>query len=127
MDGPANRNIPAGILLLLLLCWLCRPGRSDAQEIYNLNMDRGLPTNYTYCMLTDQYGYLWIATRKGVVKYNGYETVLFNYASGLPEEDVWRLYEDKKRRIWLSSISRQIGYIRNNTYHPVFNIANKTL
>lgn len=120
-------RIPFKILLPVVICMLCLPAKLSAQGIYSLNVDNGLPTNYTYSVITDQYGYLWIATQKGVARYNGYETVLFNNASGLQEEDVWRLYEDKKRRIWLSSISRQVGYVHNNKYKAVFNLANKSL
>lgn len=115
----------ACIFLNLLL--MLNVTQSGAQTVYNLNVDNGLPSNYVYCLLYDTYGYLWIATKKGVVRYNGYETLLFNYTNGLPEEDVWRLYEDKRKRIWLSSISRQIGYIHNNKYKPVVNLAQKNL
>ena len=62
---------------------------------------------------------------EGAVRYNGYETKIFNLSAGLPNEDVWRLYEDKKGRIWLGSIANSIGYIHNGEYRkaviPGFN------
>jgi hypothetical protein len=112
---------------MVLLC-LFQAGASARTGIsFNLNIDNGLPTNYAYCTIVDRYGYLWIATAKGVVRYNGYESRVYNYNHGLPEDDIWRLYEDKKGRIWLSSISRQIGYIYNSEFHNVVNISRKTL
>jgi hypothetical protein len=90
-----------------------------AQEasVFNLNADNGLPSNHIYGMITDKFGYLWISTDKGVVRYNGYECKEFGIAEGLPTDDIWELLEDKKGRIWLVNISEEIGYIYNEKYH----------
>ncbi len=71
-------------------------------------------------MTTDMYGYLWICTDKGVVRYNGYESRLFNLSDGLPTEDVWELLVDKKGRVWLGNMSDEVGYIYNNKYHKAY-------
>lgn len=86
---------------------------------FNLNKYNGLPSNHVYMYLTDQYGYLWIATDNGVLRYNGYEFKLFNTSRELGSNDVWRLYKDRKNRIWLFSFSKSFGYIANNQYHKV--------
>ncbi|MBZ0099214.1 MAG: hypothetical protein K8F30_09025, partial [Taibaiella sp.] len=70
-------------------------------------------------MLRDRYGYLWIGTERGVVKYNGYTFKLFDASNGLPDPDVWDFFEDSKGRIWLSRISYEFGYILNDEYHKV--------
>ncbi len=76
-----------------------------------LNMNNGLPTNHVYRTVKDRYNYLWIATPKGLVKYNGYSCkTLFN-------GDVWDLFEDKKGRMWLSTFSNEIGYIYQDKYY----------
>jgi hypothetical protein len=87
---------------------------------FNLNIYNGLPSDHVYGIITDHHGYLWIATPKGVARYNGYDLKLFNLSEGLPYEDIWQLVEDKKGRIWLSNISSELGYIRNNKYHKAF-------
>ena len=76
---------------------------------FNVNINNGLPTNHVYYMIKDSHGYLWFATNNGVVKYNGYECKVFNFANGLPSVDVWSLHEDKKGRIWLGQISDEMG------------------
>jgi len=98
------------------------PALSRAQEgnIFNLNIDNGLPSNHVYGAITDRHGYLWIATPNGVARYNGYDFKLFNLSEGLPYEDIWELLEDKKGRIWLGNISNEIGYIYNNKYHKAY-------
>ncbi len=68
-------------------------------------------------MITDKNGYLWICTNKGVCRYNGYSVTHFNVSDGLPTDDIWELYEDRKGRIWLGNIANEIGYIFRGKYH----------
>ncbi len=110
------------IIFLLFPFLLLHPIASKAQEFNacNFNIDNGLPSNHIYHAIKNKYGYLWIATDKGVVRYNGYEFKLFNISNGLPTDDIWELIEDKKARIWLGNISDEYGYIYNNNYHKAF-------
>ncbi len=87
---------------------------------YNLNTYNGLPSDNVYCMLRDQYGYLWIGTDRGVVKYNGYTYKIFDEQSGLSHPDVWDFFEDSRGRIWLSRITNEFGYILNDKYHKAY-------
>lgn len=108
------------ICLYIFLFSFCYTPRLFAQQslIYQLDKTNGLPTNYVYCALVDHNGYLWLGTENGVIRYNGYEIKKYDYEDGLPNVDVWDLVEDSHNRIILHSISRGIGYIRNNRYHP---------
>ena len=111
---------PVTLFLLSLTFAFLKPAGAQVKNTFNLNIDNGLPSNHAYGTITDRHGYLWIATEKGVVRYNGYETKVFNLSQGLPNEDVWQLFEDYKGRIWLGNISDEIGYIYNNKYHRPF-------
>jgi len=104
--------------IVLAVTFLMLPAFSYAQySQYNLNINNGLPSNHVYYVLKDKEGYLWISTDKGVVKYNGYDFKLFDQSVGMANDDIWHLYEDKKQRIWLSNISNEFGYIKNDQYH----------
>ena len=48
---------------------------SHAQSyIYkNFDVDDGLPSSQVYDIYQDKYGYIWLATDKGIARYNGYE------------------------------------------------------
>lgn len=113
------RFIKRSYTLSYLLCfygiWPDIPAVA-ASITYNLNTASGLPSDYVYFATTDHLGYLWLATPKGVVRYNGYEAIIFDATTGLPKEDVWRLQEDSSGRMWLSTIADEIGYIRNGRY-----------
>ena len=109
--------------VLMIACMVVCHGNMYAQYLsyYVLNLQNGLPSNNAYHCLTDHYGYLWIATEKGVVKYNGYTTKLFDKQNGIPNDDIWELHLDSKNRIWLSAISNEFGYIYNNRYKKTYN------
>lgn len=106
----------------MLLAILLAGNSAAAQQAlsYHLNTYNGMPSDNVYCMLRDQYGYLWIGTDRGVVKYNGYTYKIFDEQNGLSHPDVWDFFEDRKGRIWLSRITGEFGYIRSDQYHKAF-------
>jgi len=75
-----------------------------------------MPSNHVYYALVDRYGYLWLGTKNGLVRYNGYDIKTFNLSDGLPTNDIWDLFEDRQGRIWLSSIAYYEGYIYKNKF-----------
>ncbi|MBS1774014.1 MAG: histidine kinase [Bacteroidetes bacterium] len=109
-------------LYLTFLFYLLFASQVHAQHPgqINFNLHNGLPSNHVYQVIVDRYGYMWIATEKGVVKYNGYTFKTFGLQEGLPNADVWQLHEDKKGRIWFLSISNVIGYVQNDVYHRAY-------
>ncbi|WP_276133468.1 sensor histidine kinase [Polluticoccus soli] len=102
-----------GFLILFICSW-----RADGQ--INLNINNGMPSNHVYQMVRDKYGYLWIATTNGVVRYNGYELKTYTIADGLPSNDVWSIHLDKKDRLWLLCFAHAPGYIYKNKYHETY-------
>jgi len=105
------------ILLVFLSFSFVHIAKGQSVYSFNFNIENGLPSNHIYDVITDKHGYLWIATEKGVARYNGYDFRIFNLTDGLPTEDIWALTEDQKGKIWLGSISDEYGYLFNNQYH----------
>lgn len=70
--------------------------------------------------MVDHLGYLWIATDKGVMRYNGYELKSIDLTKGFINKDIWSMLEDGKGRVWLSSISDQIGYVKEQKHKNVY-------
>jgi two-component sensor histidine kinase len=108
----------SALIVFFLAHILVAKGQNPA--VYNINKYNGLSTNHVYSTLVDKHGYLWLGTTDGVYKYNGYTLQRYDYNDGLTNTDVWDMYEDREGRIWLMSIARGIGYIKNNVFHPAF-------
>ncbi len=115
-------DIPSLRFLAISCCLIFYAVISMGQQaaVYNINKYNGLSSNHVYCILVDRLGYLWLSTTDGVYRYNGYTLSKYDYKDGLPNIDVWNLYEDRRGRIWLRSIAQQMGYIKDNKYHRVY-------
>lgn len=107
------------ILFNILFILPCIATIGQVKPVTNLNIDNGLSSNHVYCTLVDSNGYLWISTPDGVFRYNGYNTVKYDYSDGLSSIDIWNMTLDKKGRIWLHSIAPALGYIENNKYKEI--------
>lgn len=53
-----------------------------------------------YSVCKDRFGFLWFASDNGVAKYDGNKVYRFTQADGLPDNTVFKIYEDKEGRIW---------------------------
>lgn len=71
----------------------------------HLTADDGLSHSTVYTILQDREGLIWIGTRYGLNRYNGYEFEVFLPVEGdskaLNGPTVLCLAEDKKRKIWI--------------------------
>ncbi|HYG49454.1 MAG TPA: histidine kinase [Flavobacteriales bacterium] len=73
-----------------------------------------MPSSETYDVKQDSKGFIWIATDRGVARYNGYEFMVLTTNDGLPCNTVFRFVEDKQGRIWFLSFHSQLAYFYNN-------------
>ncbi|XZF13765.1 histidine kinase [Chitinophagaceae bacterium MMS25-I14] len=108
-------------LLLLLLCLPAAVLAADNDGLYFLHytISTGLPSNNVYSIVQDHNGYIWFATDKGAVKYNGYSFQLFNAGNGLPANDVYKLFEDAQGRMWVHTLTTHFGFIKDDEYHDL--------
>jgi len=68
-------------------------------EFRHFDTHDGLPSSEVHDALADADNYMWFATDRGVIRYNGIEF------EQIPMEDksVLKLYRDSKNRIWMAS------------------------
>ncbi|WP_276133586.1 histidine kinase [Polluticoccus soli] len=100
-------------ILLLLLYSIPACLGQDSSRMIRLTMAEGLPSNNVYSLLQDRNGYLWVTTDNGIAKYNGYTFRTFNAADGLPLE-MFGIFEDAQRRLWVDYYGYTLGYIKDN-------------
>ncbi len=94
----------------------------------HFTMDDGLPTQRTHGIVQDRFGFLWIATNNGLVRYDGRSFETFN-----PEPDdphslggrwVYHVDEDSTGNLWVATagslnlVDRAAGHFVRYPHHP---------
>ncbi len=98
----------------LLYAFLFLNAFAYAQQFTNYSTKDGLPSNHIYKIAQDEKGFLWIATDKGLVKYNGNTMKIFTTKDGLATNDVWEVFPTPDGKLWYLSKSSKLGYIEND-------------
>ena len=81
----------------------------------NFTTKDGLPSNETYCILQDSKGLIWIGTDRGLVKYDGYDFIVYTTLDGLLDNVILSLKEDNNGNIWYTCFNtNEVGYIDSN-------------
>lgn len=87
--------------------------------VHNPNIQGSLSSNFVTSILNDFQGQTWVATFSGGIdrydrKNNSFKHYsCYNTLKGLEDINLWKLYEDKKRRLWASSTKGGAMYLYN--------------
>jgi hypothetical protein len=76
--------------------------RSAAMQI---SIKSGLPSNVVYEIKIDSRGFLWAATDKGVVRYDGRKFRVFTTDDGILSNDNFKIIIDKDDNVWLYALT----------------------
>lgn len=105
-----NRHIKHIALVLLLFYSLNSLAWSNIfsrHTFSSLTVEDGLPINFIEYLSLDSKGFLWVSTQGGgLVRYDGYEFVLFNTNGThfeLRSNNIRQTYEDVYNRLWIIS------------------------
>ncbi|MBC7554974.1 MAG: histidine kinase, partial [Taibaiella sp.] len=69
----------------------------------------------------DSKGFLWIATDKGIARYNGIRFEAFTTANGMPDNEIFSFQEDACGRLWLATFNGQLCYYKNGRFYNAKN------
>ena len=110
-------------IYLFIVCSIFASLSLAAQDFPMLHygVEDGLPSNTVYEIYRDSKGYLWIATDKGVARYNGLSFEIFTTANGLPDNDIFFSQEDKFGRIWFGTSNGELCFYQNGVFHTAAN------
>jgi len=78
----------------------------------------GLSSSHVNDLLQDDWGFIWIATNAGLNKFDGYHFTHYDINNGLLDNDIKKIYEDKKKRIWILGSSGKLCYFDNGDFKP---------
>lgn len=106
-----NRSHLLLTLIALTVCW-CSTAQEPAYLHYSVA--DGLPSAMVYCSYQDQDGYLWFGTTNGLARFDGTRFKVFDIRDGLLDNEVIGIYEDSKRRLWVSSFGKTPIYLKGH-------------
>jgi hypothetical protein len=100
--------------------------RIHAQEYSYIHYDakNGLADNNVYHAVQDHDGFLWFATEIGVSRFDGTKFVNFTTTDGLPDNEIVKLFVDKKNRVWMLPFKNSLCYYYKN---KIYNATNDSL
>lgn len=90
------------------LCYMKDGKFVAARDVNILKTDRGnVPI---YSIFEDRNHAFWLASEKGVIKYDGKTAVKFNKANGLTDKRVTSVVQDKNGRLWFGTDEGVFAY-----------------
>lgn len=112
-----RRRLSESFLLIISL-HSCFPGTSVSQQISfskseptlrfeQISIDEGLSNSWVWCILQDQKGFLWVGTKDGLNRYDGYRFTVYKHdpkqPGSLSNNIVTALFEDKAGVLWIGT------------------------
>ncbi|MGF7076514.1 histidine kinase, partial [Mucilaginibacter sp. 3215] len=110
---------------LLILTLFLFPGRVYAdipyQLVYlkNYSAPDGLPSSRVNYLMQDSRGFIWLATDKGVSRFDGQHFKNFTSADGLENNECFRIAEDNYHRIFFYCNNYRVCYYENGLIHKL--------
>jgi signal transduction histidine kinase/ligand-binding sensor domain-containing protein/DNA-binding response OmpR family regulator len=113
MYGPKARIKAVLSALFFTLLIGNTPLFGQAEGYERIDIEDGLSQGMIYDMLESQQGYLWIGTKDGLNRYNGYEFKVYNHLPfdtfSISGHVVTALEEDHAGRLWIGTLSNGLN------------------
>ena len=108
-------------LLICFWCFICGLNNIDAQitipQFEHVGTNEGLSQINVNCIIQDSRGFIWIATRNGLNRYDGYHFITYHNdpldSLSLSSNMITDLTEDKYGNIWLATLNGLNVYRKN--------------
>ena len=107
----------------LFLLWPF-PLFAQVNALQDITIADGLSQGMVFSMLQDHGGFVWIATKDGLNRFDGYNYKTYFPNASLPysisESQVTALYEDKLGRLWVGTMGKGLNLFDHRTqrfYH----------
>ena len=85
---------------------------ANVSEPEYLTVRNGLPQGFIKSLIQDRRGFIWMATRDGLCRYDGVRFRIYNYdpqrAGSLSFSSIYEIREDNKGRLWLRTENNNV-------------------
>jgi signal transduction histidine kinase/ligand-binding sensor domain-containing protein len=109
-------------IVVFTLSLACFPGYLSGQGnswFKKISIEEGLGHNTVYAIIQDREGYMWLGTKNGLNRYDGYsfKTYNINYNDSTSLSSSWInvLFEDSKGNIWIGTEGGGVNCIIRKT------------
>jgi hypothetical protein len=104
------------LLRLFFFCLLTLPGFGGDVSFLAIDKVRGLPSNTVYDLIQDRRGFIWLATDKGLFRYDG-----VNFRSYANRQQNGKSLSnpmlDARGRVWFQNFTGQFFYVEGDSLH----------
>jgi two-component sensor histidine kinase/ligand-binding sensor domain-containing protein len=98
------------LLRILVFCaaaFISTPGNSQNLRFEHFGTEDGLSQSNVNCILQDSRGFIWVGTRGGLNRYDGYRFIIYHYdakdTSSLSDDFVADIAEDDSGNLWIAT------------------------
>ena len=106
------------ILTLLIFCTTRGFSQNQSLEFEHIGTAEGLSQINVNCIIQDSRGFMWIGTRDGLNKYDGYKFTVYSHSfqdeNTLSNNQISDLVEDRDGNIWIATLDGLNKYERKS-------------
>jgi ligand-binding sensor domain-containing protein/two-component sensor histidine kinase len=119
-------------LFILLSCFLCRVSAQPTNLIFkNINRATGLPVDEVSNLAQDSSGFIWIGSREGLFRYDGFNYISYYYSPGknasIPGNYISKIHVDKTGLLWVGTLGGVVVMNDKGKRLDIFNSLSTTL
>ncbi|RZJ79523.1 MAG: hypothetical protein EOO20_26790 [Chryseobacterium sp.] len=111
--------------ILLITLIFCAGLAVQAQNIFfekpRLTSAEGLPQSFISGLVQDEAGFIWVATREGLARYDGIRFKVFRHKVGdsktLASNIIVSLFQDRQNQLWIQYENGHIDVLNARTEH----------
>jgi signal transduction histidine kinase/ligand-binding sensor domain-containing protein len=100
-----------GCTLICFFAWGALHAQQPATDfqvrVSAVNSNDGLSQGFISCMLQDKRGYVWVATKDGLNRYDGYGFTVFRHdvdnPNSLVDNFIFHIFEDSRGLLWITT------------------------
>lgn len=103
--------------------------QNNSPYFEHLSVAEGLPEAFVEAMLQDKFGYMWLGTQDGLVRYDGYQVKVYKlgeHEKNTPQDfAVSDIFEDRQGTLWaIDRVNNLYRYDRYQDSFKQFKLAN---
>ena len=108
-----------GAATVALMAWpILDPARAELLPVKSYTSSDGLAQNHITRIVVDSRGFIWVCTKEGFSRYDGYQFHSFGVEEGLPHRTVNDLLETPTGDYWLATDGGLIRFNPAGASHP---------